>query len=126
MLDNILFSTFYTGLFLLFREKNWGGHGPPRPLPLLRHCDYANLHRKSPMRQRRSVAQLHSNIDACVRCDVPFVVNFIAEADGISQSKVSDNVHSLERTKDELSKQRELLEQKLHDGSLLDPKEERR
>ena len=57
---------------------------------------------------------------------MPFVVNFIAEPDGISQSKVSDNVHSLERTKDELSKQRELLEQKLHDGSLLDPKEERR
>ena len=29
----------YTGLFLLFRKKNWGGgHGPPRPLPLLRHC----------------------------------------------------------------------------------------
>lgn len=50
----------------------------------------------------------------------------VDEVDGISQSKVSDNVHSLERTKDELSKQRELLEQKLHDGSLLDPKEERR
>ena len=35
--DNILFSTFYTGLFLLFRKKNWRGTGPPRPLPLLRH-----------------------------------------------------------------------------------------
>ena len=78
------------------------------------------------MPKRRSVAQLHSSMYACVRCDVPFVVNFIAEADGMSQSKISDNVHSLERTKDELSKQRELLEQKLHDGSLLDPKEERR
>ena len=57
---------------------------------------------------------------------MPFVGNFIAESDGMSQSKISDNIHSLERTKDELSKQRELLEQKLHDGSLLDPKEERR
>ena len=27
--DNILFSTFYTGLFLLFRKKNWGGARPP-------------------------------------------------------------------------------------------------
>ena len=27
----ILFSTFYTGLLLLFRKKNWA-------LPLLRHC----------------------------------------------------------------------------------------
>ena len=31
--DNILFSTFYTGLFLLFRKKNWGGTGPPGPYP---------------------------------------------------------------------------------------------
>ena len=30
--DNILFSTFYTGLFLLFRKKKLGG-----TLPLLRH-----------------------------------------------------------------------------------------
>ena len=38
--DNILFSTFYTGLFLLFRKKNWGARPPPpRPLPLLRHCN---------------------------------------------------------------------------------------
>ena len=38
--DDILFSPFYTGLFLLFRKKTGGGgeHGPPRPLPLLRHC----------------------------------------------------------------------------------------
>ena len=27
--DNIFFSTFYTGLFSLFRKKNWGGTGPP-------------------------------------------------------------------------------------------------
>ena len=37
LLDNILFLAFYTGLFLLFRKKNWGGTAP-RPLPLLRHC----------------------------------------------------------------------------------------
>ena len=38
--DNILFSTFYTGLFLLFRKKTGGGQAPtpPGPLPLLRHC----------------------------------------------------------------------------------------
>ena len=31
--DNILFSTFYIGLFLLFRKKNWGGgaRAPPAP-----------------------------------------------------------------------------------------------
>ena len=29
--DNIFFSTFYTGLFLLFRKKNWEGSGPPGP-----------------------------------------------------------------------------------------------
>ena len=29
--DNILFSTFYTGLFLLFRKKNWGARAPPAP-----------------------------------------------------------------------------------------------
>ena len=28
--DNILFPTFYTGLFLLFRKKNWG-RGPSAP-----------------------------------------------------------------------------------------------
>ena len=32
--DNILFSTFYTGLFLLFRKKNWGGAVPPPAPPL--------------------------------------------------------------------------------------------
>ena len=31
LLDNILFSTFYTGLF--FRGKNWGGTGPSGPSP---------------------------------------------------------------------------------------------
>ena len=31
--DNILFSTLYTGLFLLFRKKNWGATGPPGPSP---------------------------------------------------------------------------------------------
>lgn len=50
----------------------------------------------------------------------------VDETDGFSQSKISENIYTLERTKDELSKQRELLEQKLHEGSLLDPKEERR
>ena len=35
--DKILLSTFYTGPFLLFGKK-LGGHGPPQPLPLLRHC----------------------------------------------------------------------------------------
>ena len=40
--------------------------------------------------------------------------------------KVEESIHTLERTKEELLKQRELLEQKLQDGSLLDPKEERR
>ena len=34
LLDNILFSTFYTGLFLLFRKKlGVGGHGYPGPSP---------------------------------------------------------------------------------------------
>ena len=32
--DNILFSTFYTGLFLLFRKKTGGGHGAPPAPPL--------------------------------------------------------------------------------------------
>jgi len=31
LLDNILFSTFYTGLFLLFREKTGGARAPPAP-----------------------------------------------------------------------------------------------
>lgn len=46
----------------------------------------------------------------------------LSETDG----KVEESIHTLERTKEELLKQRELLEQKLQDGSLLDPKEERR
>ncbi|KAM7441007.1 Kinesin-like protein kif27 [Porites harrisoni] len=46
----------------------------------------------------------------------------VDETDG----KVEESIHTLERTKEELLKQRELLEQKLQDGSLLDPKEERR
>ncbi|KAL9978810.1 hypothetical protein ACROYT_G016376 [Oculina patagonica] len=50
----------------------------------------------------------------------------IDETDALSQSKVEESIHTLERTKDELLKQRELLEQKLQEGSLLDPKEERR
>ena len=32
-LDNILLSTFYTGLFLLCRKKTGGGTGPPGPSP---------------------------------------------------------------------------------------------
>ena len=37
--DKILFSTFYTDLFLLFGKKTWGGGARvPRPLPFLRHC----------------------------------------------------------------------------------------
>ena len=31
--DNILFSTFYIGLFLLFRKKTGGDTGPPGPSP---------------------------------------------------------------------------------------------
>ena len=31
LLDNILFSTFYTGLFLLFRKKTEGARPPPAP-----------------------------------------------------------------------------------------------
>jgi len=50
----------------------------------------------------------------------------IDEKDGLSQTKIKEDIHTLERTKDELLKQRELLEQKLQEGSLLDPKEERR
>lgn len=50
----------------------------------------------------------------------------IDEKDGLSQTKIKEGIHTLERTKDELLKQRELLEQKLQEGSLLDPKEERR
>ena len=52
---------------------------------------------------------------------VQFALSLL-EADG----KVEESIHTLERTKEELLKQRELLEQKLQDGSLLDPKEERR
>lgn len=50
----------------------------------------------------------------------------LVETDALSQIKVEERIHTLERTKDELLKQRELLEQKLQEGSLLDPKEERR
>jgi len=35
LLDNILFLTFYTGLILLFRKKNWGGGGTAPPAPPL-------------------------------------------------------------------------------------------
>ena len=52
---------------------------------------------------------------------VQFALSLL-ETDG----KVEESNHTLERTKEELLKQRELLEQKLQDGSLLDPKEERR
>ena len=55
-----------------------------------------------------------------------FVEYTFIETDALSQSKVTESIHTLERTKDELLKQRELLEQKLQEGSLLDPKEERR
>ena len=51
---------------------------------------------------------------------------FVLETDGLSQAKTEESIHKLERAKDELQKQRELLEQKLHEGSLLEPKEERR
>ncbi|CAH3031197.1 unnamed protein product [Pocillopora meandrina] len=50
----------------------------------------------------------------------------VDETDASSQSKSNESAKTLERTKDELLKQRELLEQKLQEGSLLDPKEERR
>jgi len=50
----------------------------------------------------------------------------VLETDAPNPTKVEESIHSLERTKDELLKQRELLEQKLQEGSLLDPKEERR
>ncbi|XP_020621415.1 kinesin-like protein KIF27 [Orbicella faveolata] len=50
----------------------------------------------------------------------------VDETDAPNPTKVEESIHSLERTKDELLKQRELLEQKLQEGSLLDPKEERR
>ena len=33
LLDDNLFSTFYTGLFLLFRKKKLGRHAPPGPSP---------------------------------------------------------------------------------------------
>lgn len=46
----------------------------------------------------------------------------LSETDG----KIEESIHTLERTKEELLRQRELLEQKLQDGSLLDPTEERR
>ena len=51
-----------------------------------------------------------------------FKFRFIFWADDTKQ----EEIHTLERSKEELSKQRELLEQKLQEGSLLDPKEERR
>jgi len=50
----------------------------------------------------------------------------VDETDAPNPTKLEESIHSLERTKDELLKQRELLEQKLQEGSLLDPKEERR
>ena len=57
---------------------------------------------------------------------VNFNVTHSLETDAASQNKSDESAHTLERTKDELLKQRELLEQKLQEGSLLDPKEERR
>lgn len=50
----------------------------------------------------------------------------VDDTDASSQSRSNESAKTLERTKDELLKQRELLEQKLQEGSLLDPKEERR
>ncbi|PFX25964.1 Kinesin-like protein KIF27 [Stylophora pistillata] len=50
----------------------------------------------------------------------------VDDTDASSQSRNNESAKTLERTKDELLKQRELLEQKLQEGSLLDPKEERR
>ena len=41
--DNILFSTFIQVSFY-FLGKKLGGHGPPRPLPLLRHCGVKNCY----------------------------------------------------------------------------------
>lgn len=55
-----------------------------------------------------------------------FVNSFSGTDAAPSHTKTEESIHTLERTKDELLKQRELLEQKLHEGSLLDPKEERR
>ena len=55
-----------------------------------------------------------------------FTIICFLETDASSQSKSNESAKTLERTKDELLKQRELLEQKLQEGSLLDPKEERR
>ena len=51
---------------------------------------------------------------------------FLLETDAPNPSRIEESIHTLERTKVELLKQRELLEQKLQKGSLLDPKEERR
>ena len=62
---------------------------------------------------------LHANITESIE-------HFLLETDASSETKVGESVHTLERSKDELLKQRELLEQKLQEGSLLDPKEERR
>ena len=42
--DNILFSTFYTGLFLLFRKKTGGARAPPAP-PLATALDCRPLYR---------------------------------------------------------------------------------
>lgn len=50
----------------------------------------------------------------------------MSETDAPNPSRIEESIHALERTKVELLKQRELLEQKLQEGSLLDPKEERR
>ena len=51
MLDNILFSTFYTGLFLLFREKTGGARAPLAPLLatalLLECCNACTLPQKA-------------------------------------------------------------------------------
>lgn len=52
--------------------------------------------------------------------------NIVDDTDASNPTRSNDSATTLERTKDELLKQRELLEQKLQEGSLLDPKEERR
>lgn len=42
------------------------------------------------------------------------------------KSKMKEDLRGLDRTREELLKQRELLEQKLQEGTLLIPAEERR